>query len=242
MMKKIFVLALALCLALAASSCAFLQRDGYQTTVPATEPDAGTSPSGSGTEPPATEPATEPEDDEREALLALSEEALYQRLYQPALELWQVVHTGAYQWKIDYSVSFKAEAGYSYYLVDDETMTSMEKLVALYREHFSRRLTQELMDLDFIVEKDSHLWCVAIGKGGNLYYANNTTFALSDSGDTLTLTVTSDFIKDIYLMAIEDYNNIPAEYLETRSQDLTLVREDGRWVFDSFQAPDLIGW
>ena len=45
-----------------------------------------------------------------------------------------------------------------------------------------------------------------------------------------------------FATAIDDYDNIPAEYLEERSVDLTLLYENGAWVFDTFCMPDQVGW
>ncbi len=52
--------------------------------------------------------------------------------------------------------------------------------------------------------------------------------------------MTSTFIKDSYLMGIDDYDNIPEEALYDVEKDFTFIWEDGRWVFDTFTSPDRI--
>ena len=244
-MKKIFSLCLVfLILALAFTACG-------QRLAPETEPKKEnarkTAPAETAetAEPETTEqkaPLTDEKEKAKKALLAMDPKEWEEELYLPAAELWSVYDSGNYLWEIDQFVTYETEEGYQYYLIKDENMTRLADVKALFEKHFSRRVTEKRMSPEIIVEHDGRLWFLMTGKGGNIYYVGPTEFELKEKGDALVLTLTSRYIIDTYLMAIDDYDNIPAEYLEERSVDLTLLYENGAWVFDTFCMPDQVGW
>ena len=195
------------------------------------------------TEPISTsgEPLPDWKETEKKRLLSMTPEEAYEELYRPAEELYSVFDGGASWMEYDPGVTYDAGNYAIYYLVTEKGLTNMDQLGEIYRRCFSERFFEKLVEQKVIIEKDSRLWILPLGRGSNLLYLGNTRCEIKESGEDLIMTLSSDYILDSYFMAIDDYENIPEEYTETLSSDLRMVFENGSFKFDDFCSSDMAG-
>ncbi len=239
-MKKIVAL---LCLAALAltllSSCLSITVEMHGSE---TEETAGTPVS---SEPVSSEPAAETKDEkdekekELERLLSLTQADAKAQIFDPACDIYLGFESGNFPWEIDWQVTYLTESGIQYSPIVQEGLNTCDDVMNEVRRYFSRAFTEKMVRPELLIDRDGKAWVPAMGKGGNIYFVR-AAYELHEKDGAPVYTVTSTFIKDSYLMGIDDYDNIPEEALYDVEKDFTFVWEDGRWVFDTFVSPDRV--
>lgn len=153
--------------------------------------------------------------------------SLAKSLHDVACEMaWNYYHGTPYV--LDYDNYTQDEYGNTYFLVEDENITSLEDVKNDWLEIFSSKYNEPDFGNKFL-EKDNRVYVNDGSRGADIYY---------DHTDITELVSTSEDGKEVFFKAVSQYvdpndNSIT----ETKTDEFSIILEDGSYHVGKFTLP-----
>lgn len=205
-----------------------------------TEPteESSSEPSSSAAEEPSSEPASqesasEPATDENGAVILDAESSLdselisaAQILYEAACDTSWRFHVGC-PYSLDYDSYTENDLGWQYYLVTDESISSIADVEADYNKVFSETYANDLSEI--YIERDGRVYALDGERGADIYYIGSKVTGISERAEGEIFFTVENYYSGDDMLGEGDFTKT-AEFS-------AVISADGSWRAGKFTLP-----